>query len=316
MKPKRVFWIAGISAVIYIAVGYWVVTNFSEEIPPLSGSIWALIFLAGVVQIAAKWFYGLLFRESIQRAGSDVRPYSAFKAALVGAGIARMIPAGGAITPVGMSWTVRDEAEGSTAGPAIRTVLLNYAGLLVITGLGLLLARPLETAEIGGFSVSLVILAPFVLFVGLLLMFGSGRLGSLSKYLPKFIRAKVEDSMTNHLPGWESQFYIWTRLLLEAAALWIVLYAFGIEVNGVQVLAAFGGSQLIGGLPGTPGGLGVTEASLVAILAAYGFPAATIFVPTLVFRVVSYWLPAALGFIAGGSTFLHSDEAKAVEAKA
>lgn len=316
MNPRRVAWIASISAVVYVGVGYWVVTNFRDEIPPLSGSVWALIILAGIVQIGAKWFFGLLFRESIQEAGSDVRPYSAFKAALVGAGIARMIPAGGAITPVGMSWAVRDEAEGSTAGPAIRTVLLNYGGLLILTGLGLFLARPVEATEIGGVSISLVILAPFVLVLGLLVMFGSGRLGSLSKYLPKFIRSKIESSMTNHLPGWESQLYIWGRLLLEAAALWIVLYAFGIEVNAVQVLAAFGGSQLIGGLPGTPGGLGVTEASLVAILAAYGFPAATTFVPTLVFRVVSYWLPAALGFIAGGSTFLRSDEAKAADARA
>jgi uncharacterized membrane protein YbhN (UPF0104 family) len=232
----------------------------------------------------------------------------------VGAGIARMIPAGGAITPVGMSWTVRDETEGSTAGPAIRTVLLNYAGLLIMAGVGLFLARPLETARIGGVSISLVIVAPFVLLAGLLLMFGSGKLGSLSRFLPKFVRRKIEDSMVDHLPGWESQLYTWARLFLEAAAMWIVLFAFGIEINALQVMAAFGASQLIGGLPGTPGGLGVTEFGLAAVLAAYGFPASTTAVPILVFRVVSYWLPAALGFAAGGSTFLRSDEARAVEA--
>lgn len=309
MTPKRVAWVAGISAVIYVGVGYWVITNF--ELPPLSGSALALVVLAGVVQISAKWFFGLLFRESIQEAGSDVRPWSAFKAALVGAGIARMIPAGGAVTPVGMAWTVRDEAEGSTAGPAIRTVFLNYAGLLIMTGVGLLLARPLDTALIGGFSVSLVIAAPFVLVAGLLVMFGSGKLGSISRFLPKFLRKKLQDSMVNHMPGWESQIYIWARLLLEASALWIVLYAFGIEVNGLQVMAAFGTAQLVGGLPGTPGGLGVTEFGLAAVLAAYGFPASTTAVPILVFRVVSYWLPAALGFLAGGSTFLRSDEAAA-----
>lgn len=314
MSPKRVLWIAGISAVAYVGVGYWVVTNFRDKIPPLSADAWALIILAGVAQIGAKWFFGLLFRESIRWVGEDVHPWSAFKAALVGAGIARMIPAGGAITPVGMSWTVRDETDGSTAGPAIRTVLLNYAGLLIITGMGLLLARPVDTAQIGGFSISLVIVAPFVLGAGIIVMFSSGRLRSIVQYLPKFIRSKIEDSTANHMPGWESQLYIWARLLLEAVALWLVLYAFGIEVNGFQVLAAFGASQLIGGLPGTPGGLGVTELSLVAVLAAYGFPAATTAVPTLVFRVISYWLPAALGFLAGGSTFLRSDEAKAADA--
>lgn len=308
MTPKRVLWIAGIAAVLYIGVAYWVVNNF--ELPPLSGSVLLLVLLAGVVQIGAKWFFGFLFLESIREAGGKVRPWSAFKAALVGAGVARLIPAGGAVTPVAMSWTVRNETENAT-GPAIRTVLLNYAGLLIMTGVGLLLARPKESAQIA--SISLFVLAPFVLVIGLVLMFGSGKLGTLSKFLPRFVKKKLETSMIDHLPALESQLYIWARLVFEAGALWIVLYAFGIEVNGFQVMAAFGASQLAGGLPGTPGGMGITEGALAFILAAYGLPVATTLAPVLVFRVVSYWLPAALGFLAGGTTFLGSDEARAAE---
>ncbi len=304
MSPKRVLWIAGISAVLYIGVAFWVVNNF--EIPPLSGSVLALVVLAGVAQISAKWFFGLLFRESVQEIGEGIRRWSAFKAALVAAGVARMIPAGGAITPVAMSWTVREEADG-TAGAGVRTVLLNYSGLLIMAGVGLLLARPQESAQIA--SISLFVLAPFVLVAGLAVMFGSGKLGTLSRFLPRFAREKVEQSMTDHFPGWESQIYIWTRLVLEAGALGIVLFAFGIEVNALQVMAAFGVSQLAGGLPGTPGGMGVVEGTLAFILAAYGFPVAITIAPVLVFRVVSLWLPAGLGFLAGGSTFLRSDAA-------
>ena len=312
MTLRRVMWIAGTAAVVYIAVGYWVLNNF--EIPPLSTFALLLVVAAAVAQITAKWFFGLLFRESIQESGQDIRLWSAFKAALVGAGIARMIPAGGAITPVGMSWTVRDETKGSTAGPAVRTVLLNYAGLLIMTGLGLLLALPLDSAQIGGFSVSLLIVAPFVLVAGLLLMFGSGKLATLSKYFPRFVREKIQDSLVDHLPGLESQLYVWARLICEAGALWLVLFAFGIEVNGLQAMAAFGGSALIGGLPGSPGGAVITELGLAGILAAYGFAVGTTVVPILVFRVISYWLPAALGFLAGGSTFLGSEEARAADA--
>ena len=306
MSPKRVLWIAGISAVLYIGVAYWVITNF--EIPPLSGSVLALVVLAGAAQIGAKWFFGLLFRESVRGAGRDIRPWSAFKAALVAAGVARMIPAGGAITPVAMSWTIREEVDG-TAGAGVRTVLLNYSGLLIMTGVGLLLARPPESASIA--SVSLFVLAPFVLLAGLAVMFGSGKLGTLARFLPRFAREKIEQSMTDHFPGWESQIYIWTRLVLEAGALGIVLFAFGIEVNALQVIAAFGVSQLAGGLPGTPGGMGIVEGALAIILAAYGFPVATTVAPILVFRLVSLWLPAGLGFLAGGSTFLRSDAARA-----
>jgi len=301
-------WIAVVAAVVYGAVGYWVINNF--EIPPLTSEAFGLLALAAVCQISAKWFFGLLFRESLEEIGEDLKPWSAFKAALVGAGVARLIPAGGAITPVAMSWTVRDEAKGAT-GAALRTVLLNYAGLLIMTGIGLLLARPRQSAQIA--SISLIVLAPFVLGAGLLLMFGSGKLGTLSRFLPEKLRVRLERSMVDQFPALESQFYIWTRLALEAVALWLVLIAFGIEVNGFQVAAAFGTASLAGGLPGTPGGLGVTEIGLAFILAAYGIPGAISAVPILVFRVVSYWLPAALGFAAGGSTFLASEEAKAAD---
>ncbi len=131
MSPKRVAIIAGISAAIYIGVGYFVFNNF--ELPPMSPVAWALVIAAAVVQISAKWFFGLLFQESVEEAGGSLRAFSAFRGALVGAGVARLIPAGGAITPVAMAWTVRDE-EKNTTGAAIRTVLLNYAALLILTG--------------------------------------------------------------------------------------------------------------------------------------------------------------------------------------
>lgn len=307
MNPKRVFWIAGIALVLYAGFAYWVVTNF--DIPPLRGAALALVIGAAVAQIAAKWFFGLLFRESVQETGHDVRPWSAFKAALVGAGVARLIPAGGAITPVALSWTVRDELEESTAGPGIRTVLLNYAGLLIMAGGGILIDRPGQSIPV--FSTSLFVIAPIVLFLGVLLMFGSGRLGSISKYLPEFIRKKIENSLVNHSPGWESQVYIWARLVLEAFAFWLVMVAFNIDVSATEAIATYAASQIVGGLPGTPGGLGVTEGAITAILAAYGYPVSSTLVPVLVYRVVSYWLPAGLSFLAGGSTFLKSDEAKA-----
>lgn len=307
MSPKRVFWIAGIAAILYAGFAYWVITNF--EIPPLRGSALALVVLAAVCQIAAKWFFGMLFKESIQETGADVTSWSAFKAALVGAGVARLIPAGGAITPVAMSWTVRDEVEESTAGPGIRSVMLNYAGLLIMAGGGILLERPDNAIPV--FSTSMAVISPIILAIGLLLMFGSGRLGSISKYLPKFVRSKVETSMVNHTPGWQSQIFTWARLGLETAAFWLVMVAFGIDLSVSEAVATYAASQIAGGLPGMPGGLGVTEGALALILAAYGYPASNTVAPIIVFRVVSYWLPAGLSFLAGGSTFLRSDEAKA-----
>lgn len=307
MSPKRVLIIAGIAAILYIGFGYWVVTNF--EIPPIRGQALAIVIVAAVAQIAAKWFFGMLFRESIQETGAEVSLWAAFKAAMVGAGVARLIPAGGAITPVAMSWTVRDQVEESTTGAGIRTVLLNYAGLLMMAGAGVLIEAP--TKAIPVFSTSLVVIAPIVLVVGIALMFFSGRLGSITRYLPRFLREKLKESMINHMPGWESQIYIWARLIMEATAFWLVMIAFGIDISATEAVATYAASQLVGGLPGMPGGLAITESAITLILAAYGYPVSTTLAPTIVYRVVSYWLPAALSLLAGGSTFLRSDEAKA-----
>jgi uncharacterized membrane protein YbhN (UPF0104 family) len=301
-----VAWIAAIAAILYIGFLGFILNNF--ELPTMSSFGWGLVALAAAAQIAAAWFFGLLYKESVEEAGGHLRAFSSFKAALVGAGVARLIPAGGAITPVAMGWTVRDEEPGTT-GAAVRTVLLNYSGLLMMAGVGLLLARPRDSAQI--FSTSLAVLAPFVLLAGVLLMFGSGKLGYLSRFLPRRLKKRLDMTVIDHLPGPESQTYIWSRLVLEGAALGLVLTGFGLEVNAFQVMAAFGVAQLAGGLPGTPGGLGVTEAGLVFILSAYGFPAATTVAPVLIYRIVSYWLPAALSFFAGGMTFLRSPEAKA-----
>ncbi len=308
MNIKKVLWIAGIAGVVYAGVLIWVLNNY--EIPPISGSAGALIGVAALSQIAAMWFFGALFRESVEETGQTLKQFSAFKAAMVGAGVARLIPAGGAITPVAMSWTVRDEVE-SSAGPAIRAVLLNYSGLLILAGGAILLERP--TGQV--LKVSLTIAAPIAIGIGLVLMFGSGMLGSLNRFFPEFLRKKLEPTMVNHLPGWQSQLFIWLRLLFEAAALYLVLHAFDIDVSALETLAVFGVSQLVGGLPGTPGGLGVVEAGLVFVLGAYGYPASITVAPVVVYRIVSYWLPVAISLLAGGSTFLRSQAAKEVAAE-
>lgn len=234
MSPKRVIILAAVALVVYGVVAVWVLKNF--ELPEIHGASWFYLVAALAAYMGAMWCYGLLFRESVKQSGDEVAPWSAFKAALVGAGVARLIPAGGAITPVALAWAVRGETD-RAAGPALRTVMLNYAGLLVMAGGGLLVARPREGSQIA--SVSLVFVAPFVLIAGIALMFGSGKLASLNRYLPRILRERLASSVVNHAPGLESQAYIWTRLALEGVSLWLVLEAFSLDINGFQVMASF-----------------------------------------------------------------------------
>ncbi|MGO8729994.1 MAG: lysylphosphatidylglycerol synthase transmembrane domain-containing protein [Streptosporangiaceae bacterium] len=66
------------------------------------------------------------------------------------------------------------------------------------------------------------------------------------------------------------------------------------------VLLAYGVAQVAGSVPIIPGGIGIVEGSLAVILAAYGAGRVPAFSAALVFRIVSFWLAIAVGWISIG----------------
>lgn len=80
--------------------------------------------------------------------------------------------------------------------------------------------------------------------------------------------------------------------LAYIAALGCALQAFGQNVSPLPLAAAY-----LAAAGPTPAGLGVVEASLVAGLAVVGVPAAPAVAGILAFRLVTFWLPAGIGFV-------------------
>ncbi len=64
------------------------------------------------------------------------------------------------------------------------------------------------------------------------------------------------------------------------------------------MLLSFTTAELLGLLPFTPGGLGFVEAGLTGTLALAGVSAGDAVLATLVFRLVSFWLPLPVGLAA------------------
>jgi len=84
--------------------------------------------------------------------------------------------------------------------------------------------------------------------------------------------------------------------LLDAASLWFVLHAFGHSLSPVDTLVAFCVAQVLGAIPVTPGGLGLIEAALPALLAGLsGVPIESAVVAVLGWRILQFWMPIALG---------------------
>ena len=78
----------------------------------------------------------------------------------------------------------------------------------------------------------------------------------------------------------------------------IALHAIHANPNPALVLLSFVGANVLGLLPFTPGGLGFVEAGLTATLVLAGVTADAAILATLVYRLVTYWLPLPIGFVA------------------
>ncbi len=98
-------------------------------------------------------------------------------------------------------------------------------------------------------------------------------------------------------PEWaKAVFFALANWLFDAGCLVASAWALQAAVPWRGLLAAYGLTQVAVSLPVTPGGLGVVEASLTALLVAYGMPVAAALATTLLYRAVSFWALQPVGW--------------------
>lgn len=82
------------------------------------------------------------------------------------------------------------------------------------------------------------------------------------------------------------------------AALWFSVHAFAGDVRLTQVAVVYLAGAAIGAAMPTPGGLGAVEVALSTGLAAAGMASAAAVSAVLLFRLVTFWLPVPIGWLA------------------
>ena len=85
------------------------------------------------------------------------------------------------------------------------------------------------------------------------------------------------------------------RLAFDFGTLLACVRATGVKPNPSLVLLAYAVAGLLALIPITPGGLGIVEAGLSALLILAGVPGVDAVVATLAYRIISYWLPIVVG---------------------
>ncbi|TCN29629.1 hypothetical protein EV644_13816 [Kribbella orskensis] len=96
-----------------------------------------------------------------------------------------------------------------------------------------------------------------------------------------------------------SAFAVWptANWLLDAAALWVFLAAYGHAMDPVALLLAYCIACLLAVLPITPGGLGVIEGVLIPGLLGFGVPAGVAVLGVVSWRLFQFWAPVLVAGI-------------------
>jgi uncharacterized membrane protein YbhN (UPF0104 family) len=99
------------------------------------------------------------------------------------------------------------------------------------------------------------------------------------------------------LAGWTEVFGLaLANWLYDAVTLVACIEALNLSVPWRDVLVIYGFTQVSASLPITPGGLGVVEASMAALLMAYGMPSTSALAVVLLYRIVSFWGLVPIGW--------------------
>jgi uncharacterized protein (TIRG00374 family) len=260
--------------------------------------------------------YGLLTRAVLPRRAGPRVP-TLLRIQLSTLAVSHVVPGGSAAgSSLGYRLLTSAGVDGPDAGFALATQSLGSAVVLnALLWLALVVSIPLRGFDplyVTAAIVGAVLIGGFSL---LILFFTRGEeraanlLSSLAARTPIVdeaavtrlvhrLAARLRELGNDHgllvrAIGWAT-----ANWLLDAAALWVFVAAYGHRVSPEGLLVAFGLANVLAAIPITPGGLGVVETVLTSTLVGFGTPRATAILGVLTYRLANFWLPIPLGGLA------------------
>lgn len=272
-----------------------------------------LLVLAVALEVAALVSYTVLTRVTLPRK-PHLPLFTILRIQLSTRAVTNLVPGGSAAGgTLGYRLFTDAGVAPTAAGFTLATVGLGSAVVLnLILWLALLVSIPLNgfrPAYVTAALVGVVLLASAGALV-YLLMEGRDRAERVLRAIARRIPYVEEDTASRFVHQLADRLHdlarqpelvrrgaLWSASFwfLDAAALWVFLRAFGESVNPINLIVAYGVASVLAAIPITPGGLGVVETALPALLVSFGTPAAHAGVAVLGWRFVQFWLPIPLG---------------------
>ena len=263
---------------------------------------------AAVAEAGSLWLYATLQHRVLRLTFAKPAMSGLLLLSLANDAIANTVPGGPAVSSAYRYRYYRKHgATSEGAGWTIFTVLIAQAiamSLILLLGVLIALSGSATGANARTAVAGIVIIVAaiavlarrdLVLRVAAAIVRAIGRAG-----IGERIAATLERMRQIPLGTWQAA---WVVVL--AAGVWLadfscLLCAFRAVHAAIPwsgVLLAYCVAEIAGMLPVVPGGIGIVEGSLAAILAAYGTERASALAAALSFRLVSFWLAIVIGWI-------------------
>lgn len=211
------------------------------------------------------------------------------------------------------------EAHGTPYATSIPAVFAERVSDMVAVALLLGIGLLFVPGEVG---LVLGLLGMAVVFAGLLVLRSARLVGVLLGLLARIGRARALAQSLGRMHG-TLRPLLTGRLLLEATLLGVAGWAmealamaalahgFGLDLTWGECAFVFAAANIAGALSFLPGGLGVTEGGMVALLALLGTALAPATALTLAIRLATLWFGVMLGILAiGGLRLIHRHRAR------
>ena len=275
----------------------------------------SLLVLGLGLELAALFAYSLLTHAALGDSRHSISIWRLFRIQLSTKSVSNVLPAGSAASSaLGFKLLTGSGVPGPDAGFALATAGLGSAVVLnLILWVGLIASIPGQGVNAAYGSAALVGVILMLVATGLVvgLIDGQGRAERSIKWIATKLRMNPDNAadVLRQLgfrlqglarePGLKERVFVWALLnwLLDMAALWVFLLAFGADIDLRNLIVAFGLANIMAVVPITPGGLGIVEGIYIPTLVGFGLTRSVATVGVLSYRIAQYWMPLIVGAI-------------------
>lgn len=327
MLSKRVKLIINIVTLVALGVLLYVSwPQITQGLKEIGGAKWSVIFLMLPMQLINYYAIAELYRSYFKQSGEVIKRSTMYKIALELNFVNHVFPSGGV---AGFSYLgLRLKHHGI---PVARTTLaqamrfaLTFISFLILLFIGMFMLSFTSGGGVALFiGLSIAFVTLFGTLVGIYIISNEQRIKGFTAFLPKLANSILKPFThrrnTINIKKIETLFedlhkdyaaiaknwhqlrvpFVWALIInaTEIATAYLAYVALGHLVNPGAVILAYAVASFAGLVAILPGGIGVYEALMTAVLTSTGIPKALALSATLIYRIFTMVIFLPIGFV-------------------